>query len=351
MSGPNVLHTRASILQWANATLNASHASLSDVPAADVALLLYGILHEGANTDTVRSGAPTTTASLLSLQEIQFVSQPTPAVQRSNAQHVLAMIRRVSAAGASLCDSDGRAAGGPLSPLPLSQHVVSASFTATDWLNGKCPVEELRMWRWLRAVAVARCCTVDTIHANIAHYLRMGSGGSGGSRPMSPAPTPLQTLAVGEAPSSSVESTTPVSVQLNCGTSEEAAREGVLAVDEITVSDGRKRTRVEENHRDVVLPVVAAAPPQACAFSSSTPTTSVDHAKAAVPLIHDLHTARDGFMENRVTECAMCPTVFAMALQGNMALLEELEATRKRAIAACVKKDMTELLRTLSSFS
>lgn len=242
-------YTRSAILAWANTILNASHLTFQDIPCHDVALLLYGIFHShhhqqhetavaASANDTGAAAVPLLAPDALRLHDaqhgatcvrflqlLQFSSVDTPhartaspppgtapasttdersttsaaaaVAQQRNAEHVLAMIRALSAEEAELLrtapsnaisgpngcgaaseesEEQRRAAAGTAANVVL---LLGPSMTPTAWLSGSAFVEELKLWRWVRLMADRHRCTVASIGRAIADYLQHDGLGKG----------------------------------------------------------------------------------------------------------------------------------------------------------------------------
>ncbi|KAG5510788.1 hypothetical protein JKF63_07860 [Porcisia hertigi] len=261
-------YTRSAILAWANDALETSYASFQEIPSHEVGLLLYGALQPSSLRADVSAGglgdstAVAATASngdvpLLSeeelhthhqrhqatcmryLQLLQFPPIPGPATQTNsavaavislataatpslstspgtqsgstsavaqqrNAEHVLAMIRALSAEEAHLLRSEasdtptGGGSGNNNNNTANVVLVLGPSLTPATWLSGGAFVEELKLWRWIRLMAERHRSSTTAIRRVIRAYLQHEEG-------VAP-PTPMPAKGVQASPANCDES-------------------------------------------------------------------------------------------------------------------------------------------------
>ncbi|CBZ24070.1 conserved hypothetical protein [Leishmania mexicana MHOM/GT/2001/U1103] len=93
--------------------------------------------------------------------------------QQRNAEHVLAMIRALSAEEAELLRDEisetPTSGGGSTANVVL---LLGPSMTPAAWLSGGAFVEELKLWRWVRLMAVRHRSSVRAIRCAIHAYLQ-----------------------------------------------------------------------------------------------------------------------------------------------------------------------------------
>lgn len=147
-------------------------------------------VHTVSPTSAVSVSSPTTAEE----RSANAVTATAAAVmtQQRNAEHVLAMIRALSAEEAELLrtcatiahdddnnrnssSSSNGSNGGEVARAGNTANVVlllGPSMTPTVWLSGCAFVEELKLWRWLRLMADRHRRTTPSIRAVIAGYLQ-----------------------------------------------------------------------------------------------------------------------------------------------------------------------------------
>ncbi|CAJ1017671.1 hypothetical protein, conserved [Leishmania shawi] len=97
--------------------------------------------------------------------------------QQRNAEHVLALIRALSAEEAELLraeanDSPARGGGNTANAVLL----LGSSMTPEAWLSGGAFVEELKLWRWVRLMAERHRISPRAIRRTIRAYLQHEGG-------------------------------------------------------------------------------------------------------------------------------------------------------------------------------
>ncbi|GET86164.1 hypothetical protein, conserved [Leishmania tarentolae] len=209
-------------------------------------------------------------------------------VQQRNAEHVLAMIRALSAEEAEMlhvvASETPTNDGGATANVVL---MLGPSMTPEAWLSGSVFVEELKLWRWVRLMAERHCSSARAMQRAIRAYLQHEVGVS----PVAPAPAEEgQTSPAIDRQSrgASLLPRSPVVVMK------------VSGIPEVELGDGRggllpgksTRTCAEDESGDAVLremkrmrpemlPSISPAPAQAAAADTITePETST-----ATPLI------------------------------------------------------------------
>ena len=151
-------------------------------------------VHTVSPTSAVSVSSPTTAEE----RSANAVTATAAAVvtQQRNAEHVLAMIRALSAEEAELLrtcatiaqddddnnrnsssssSSSNGSNGGEVARAGNTANVVlllGPSMTPTVWLSGCAFVEELKLWRWVRLMADRHRRTTPSIRAVIADYLQ-----------------------------------------------------------------------------------------------------------------------------------------------------------------------------------
>lgn len=365
--------TRSSILSWVNRIFHTDYDTFSQVPASNLALLIYAVVR-GEHWQP-----------LVSLQEIQFTAHPTPTVLLRNAQHVLKSIHRLSTPYEQKQEEHtNRTLGSQLHGYPttlLGPHVTPAA-----WVEGRAFIEELKVWRWLRLEAMKRNVAETWIEAEIQSYLK-------GSRDPSTTlitPSSLITTAAGSAAAQTdaaslahVAEGKPSPQDQTFGM---ACQEG-NADEALGFGDGvpAKRNRVEEDSANLppaptLVPAMAEASQRHSAMGEGTVIEEevnravsllsvLDSAKRDLAQTYDQNMSAGGDKENHMhstiddttaggaasgggvgrNTCAHCPEVFSRALQANITAIESMERIRKQAIAACMRKDEVALLSVLSS--
>ncbi|CCW60215.1 unnamed protein product [Phytomonas sp. EM1] len=330
------LYTCAAITEWANTIFRTSHESLIQFQPKDVALLLYGILK--AHATLVQSEHPPTEdfsalLSCCSLQEIQFQANPSATTQLRNAEHVLSVVRRVSsglaARGAFPSSSSSSSSAPSSSPSSASRAfgVIGETLTAEVWLDGRAFVEELKLWRWLREIAVRLDSTVVGIQHAVQAYLGAACTSVLGEKSGAPS-RPFEAI---EGDFNSVK---------NAAEGAKETREGVEKT--VKLLPAAKKFRLEGE--TAIDSGAADGDRRGDLFLKLKEALGI--AKANPP-------GGEGANLDKRTEvvCSTCPLIFAQALQGNLEYLKTLESQRRAALAACGKKNITELLAILSSFA
>ncbi|KEG09775.1 hypothetical protein DQ04_04671030 [Trypanosoma grayi] len=377
------IYARAAILQWAAGILQSEYSSFSDIAAKDVAVLLHAIFNK---PDVDGEGA------VVSLHDIQFCENPTSTTRFLNAKRVLSLLQTLSSS-TSDANCEGSASGGRLAPS------VVGNMTASAWLEGKAFVEELKMWRWIRAEAFKRGLGKDELGSRAQAFLKgavhsgsiLSAGGRGLEIDNNP-PEVLKSVVAKENTASSRKHPREEEEEKE----EEAlanATPGVAAaaMKKKTTADDKPRRVVESNpaiptHSDsnvhtsrVVEAAVTQIPSDVSREEewSATPLPEVtcDGVAAAPQLLGVLEKVKKELEEQRTaardvatapcgneshvpeearsdgrppTGCASCPAVFAVAVQQNYDAIERLEAVRRLAVAACLKRDATAVLGALA---
>ncbi|EAN95577.1 hypothetical protein C3747_31g185 [Trypanosoma cruzi] len=160
------IYARVAILQWAADILHGEYASFGNIPAKDIAVLLHAIFNtpcEGGSMDTGGT-------ALVSLHDIQFCQHPTPTTLFLNAKRVLSLVQTLSS---SVVDGNGdmnvaEGCGGCSRPLSLP---AVGNMTVSAWMEGKAFVEELKMWRWIRAEAFRRGLEKEELERRAQKFL------------------------------------------------------------------------------------------------------------------------------------------------------------------------------------
>ncbi|EKF27345.1 hypothetical protein MOQ_008933 [Trypanosoma cruzi marinkellei] len=160
------IYARVAILQWAADILHGEYASFGNIPARDIAVLLHAIFNTPCEAGSMDSEGTV----LVSLHDIQFCEHPTPTTLFLNAKRVLSLVQTLSS---SVVDGNGdmnlaEGCGGcsrPLSPPAVGNMTVSA------WMEGKAFVEELKMWRWIRAEAFRRGLEKEELERRAQKFL------------------------------------------------------------------------------------------------------------------------------------------------------------------------------------
>lgn len=412
------MYTRTAVLAWANRILDGNYTSFTEIPASELALLLYGIVNSGRCNGEAKGCF----LSPVSLQEVQFPSQGDAAVpdtvRTRNTEHILALLRKASSEAAELLSRDAT----------MPQLTVNDSLTAAVWLSGKAFVEELKIWRWVRALTEYRGVTEADVRREIQRFVVEGGRVSAapgtatyevptaktedGTREdrRTSAPTPSREAAAAAGNKSmkrprsseggdsngrsiptvpSLEGCTPVKEGETAeaegaplsttkrqehmppyqkAEAQERMRPAVVGTAVVSstscyaVTDGEVPYDVEseliKHHK-----TFAAAFAQRClAARENTPTTmkkenlsssGASHRSVSNDTVFPPDFAAFGAVDEaeRPQSCSTCPAVFALALEGNLQRIAKMENARKRAITACLKKDMTELLRAISEFA
>ncbi|CAD2217039.1 hypothetical protein ADEAN_000451700 [Angomonas deanei] len=280
------LYSRKEIISWVNEILSTNYSSFPEVPAKDMALILYGVYASHLNPEEGLRKVP--------LQAVQFSGSITPNVIQKNAGHVLSVIKALSAEE----DADS----GATSPIDLNLSVA-------DWLAGKAFVQELNMWRWIRTKAVNWNCTVPEIEGVIKRYL---SGG----------------ISLKRSREREME-TSPANAAAPATTSEQQMSFSPLVkmVKEDNEKEGQLVADMHEN---------------------------LQRTKAAVAALEETrHISQEDQKENALpvgtssTSCQECSSVVSCILKGNLNTIRSLEDKRKRALEACINKDVVSLLSAL----
>ncbi|RNF27434.1 uncharacterized protein Tco025E_00296 [Trypanosoma conorhini] len=169
------IYARVAILQWAAEIFHRKFGAFGDFSASDIAVLLHAIF----NTPSSGCAGETAGSLVVSLHDIQFCENPTPTTLFLNAKRVLSLVQTLSSTAGD-GSSERNAADGccgvggcrPPSPPAVGNMTVSA------WMEGKAFVEELKMWRWIRAEAFRRGLEVEQLELRVQAFLR-GAAESG----------------------------------------------------------------------------------------------------------------------------------------------------------------------------
>lgn len=360
------LYTRAAVTTWANTILEAEYGSITEVPPAALALLLYGLVNN--NAKMITSAAPEPVVAPVTLQEIQFtpaattaaVSAAVPeALQQRNAHHVVGLLRRVAAEIGS---------GSAVPQLTLSE-----TLTGEAWVGGGAFIEQLKVWRWLRSLASHWCLSEDQIRRPITAFLTGTAAGtktadtpltdhrkeaatagegnhvkrprsSGNDCECSPAPEPQahrQRPEAQAAPASTDTSRAPVQ-----------AKPCAVRADDVPAGVADSLWRAQSALAAALARPCAGNEPLATAAAGAPDSAGEAASAAHLVKLPDLsRLAGCESAADRPESCSSCPAVFALALEANMAGIAKMEKARKRAIDACLRKDMTELISALGNFA
>ncbi|KAG5485764.1 hypothetical protein LSCM1_07176 [Leishmania martiniquensis] len=365
-------YTRSAILTWANDILEASYTNFQSIPSHEVGLLLYGVFHDSpckgsaeasrlgdaAAAAAGNAGVPRLSEAELHvhhkrhqatcmryLQLLQFPSTPsstaaateaaapkldctyasssspcldghngaTSAVaQQCNAEHVLAMIRALSAEEAELLRAEANDT--PASDAGSTSNIVlllGPSMTPAAWLSGGAFVEELKLWRWVRLMAERHRCSVRAIRRTIRAYLQQEVG-----------TTPAFSVAAKEARTSAVDCAqsrgaspaprSPVVVREAPEMTE--PERGEARVAHIVGQTARAHAEDEPNDRaspemkrmrPELLPSASRVPVHAAAVAGAAATIEAPAMLSVTPLVGSLSPGH-GF-SSAITEVAAAP--------------------------------------------
>nr|CCD16321.1 unnamed protein product [Trypanosoma congolense IL3000] len=362
------IYARSAILRWAESILQGEYNSFTDIQAKDVAVLLYAIFND-SRTVGERVGP------VVSLQDIQFCDNPTSMVRLLNAKRVLSLVQSLSSCSSEVSAAAGNDTNGDGGCL-VSGGVGNMS--ACAWLEGKAFVEELKMWRWIRTEAFKRGLEANELTERVRTFLGRASGSGAGDEDAvkklglaakrSRADQGPVECAAGihhEAPSSAV-------VQTPCG-----VREDGSAVDEQRdVGAGRPIAMDAKGLGNQVNEDLARTGEGATGSLLNITCDGVEASTGLLNVLEDVmkelneqrhavgeNTGQGTFEGNRneaqaqgglqgncdqTSECSSCPAIYATAIRHNYAAIERLEALRKLAVTACLRKDAAGLLGVLS---
>ncbi|ORC86444.1 uncharacterized protein TM35_000281600 [Trypanosoma theileri] len=367
------IYARAAILKWLTDIFHVNYSSFADVESKDVAVLLHAIF-SGSDEDGNREGTS------VSLHDIQFCKNPTPTIRFLNAKRVLSLVHTLSSS-MSNNNSNEKETG-------IARFAQSAvgNMTASAWIEGKAFVEELKMWRWIRAEAFKRRLEVRELESRVQLFLS-GASNSGheevaevdGIQANVDREASLETRSIPPCKRPREEETFPL---VNGGKSLSAA--------EVIQGSEQKCTLTGSSHKESMAQVCKPAgvdalvmlqtekvgeeegvtPPVsniACTGTAAAPLllSVLDEVKkeleeqknaaaaaatvASVPHGSEPCLSTDSHSSGPLcSRCLTCPTVFAAAIQQNYDAIERLESLRQVAVAACLKRDVTGLLNALT---
>nr|CCC48072.1 conserved hypothetical protein [Trypanosoma vivax Y486] len=372
------IYARSSILQWVRDVLDGDYSSFSDVEAKDVALLLHAIFNNGNEG-----------VSVVSLHDIQFCENPTSMVRFLNAKRVLALVQALSSSLGGK-EAENKLDGSRVAPSSVG------NMTAHAWLEGKAFVEELKMWRWIRVEAVRRGLGEHELKAKVQAFLgnatkpslhnvpnevseksdvksiatcssdeaeKCGAGdrkrqreGRGEDVTVSPAiwaRTPcdgVSTLcemsrvpmvhakdACGIA-SVGIEAEFPEAQQAVTECERELPERALYNVTCDGMANSSKLLSVlEEVKRELNEQKNALADRSAAGSATEVQGNELECANGQ----HTISRSLEG-------NCVSCPAIYSMAVRQNYEAIARLEAVRKMAVAACLKRDAAALLEALA---
>ncbi|KAH9584288.1 hypothetical protein LSM04_007709 [Trypanosoma melophagium] len=367
------IYSRASILKWVTDIFHGDYASFADVESRDVAVLLHAIF-SGRGEDGNREAAS------VSLHDIQFCKNPTPTIRFLNAKRVLSLVHVLSSS-----TSNNNCNEKETGSARFAQSAVG-NMTASAWMEGKAFVEELKMWRWIRAEAFRRRLEVRELESRVQAFLSgasdcsrvevaevdgnqddLGRGASLQARSVPPCKRPrgeetspnangVGSLgALGVKRVSEQKCTVAVSPHTE-GIAQVCQPAGAGALVMLPTGWVEEQEGVTPPVSNVACTGAAAAPlllsvldevkkefeEQKHAAAVAATATSVPHGSEPC-----LSAESQGSGQLRTT-CLTCPTVFAVAVQQNYNAIERLESLRQAAVAACLKRDVAGLLTALT---
>ncbi|ESL05352.1 hypothetical protein TRSC58_07002 [Trypanosoma rangeli SC58] len=284
--------------------------------------------------------------------------------------------------------------------------------TVSAWMEGKAFVEELKMWRWIRAEAFRRGLEIEELERRVQAFLR---GAAESSKP----PPPHGGTVVDAAgrvlgadsglPADMVKKNAPSPQKRSRETGEVATNASGAAlppddggnnhVQAPTAANASTADGCEEGVRD--LPRIGGVAHSAGRDGEVTVITprhvdvsrelqeeavslshlTCDGVTIAPRLLNVLEEVKKELAERRLVAevaasaangkntgsvttaqrrsgphvsdetrvgCSSCPAVFTEALQQNYKAIERLETAREMAVAACLKRDAAGLLEALS---
>ncbi|RNF04239.1 hypothetical protein TraAM80_05506 [Trypanosoma rangeli] len=168
------IYARLAILQWAAAIFHREYGVFGDISASDIAVLLHAIFNTPCKGDSVITGK----SAVVSVHDIQFCENPTPTTLFLNAKRVLSLVQTLSSCAVdgnsdkNVADSCCGVGGGGCRPLPPLPPPAVGNMTVSAWMEGKAFVEELKMWRWIRAEAFRRGLEIEELERRVQAFLR-----------------------------------------------------------------------------------------------------------------------------------------------------------------------------------
>lgn len=385
------IYARSEILQWVAEILQTEYGSFRDIAARDIAVLLYAIFNSVCKDGAVDHGV----ADVVSLHDIQFCDNPTSMTCFLNAKRVLSMVQTLSSHTPETngeADSGGVNGGRRVVPSAVGNMTVSA------WMEGKAFVEELKMWRWIRAQAFQRGLDKQELARRVQAFLH-GTEHHADAPPSSAVTTATATGCGRDAEKKLTGDTRDSAGGAGDTRPNKRSREGDEKTSHVAESasaapggknDMRRKNATDARPKSETEGGEAAAPVAQPRVDTSGepegPTPPLPHVMcdalvAAPRLLGVLEEVRRELEERRVaagssgattaagssagrgsephttddtrgsgrsfTGCS-CPAVFAEVVQQNYNAIERLEAARKRAVAACLKRDASGLLEALA---
>lgn len=362
--------SRAAIMSWANRILNTDYTNFAEVPAKDVALLLYGIYDASQQTQKI------------SLHDIQFTDNLTPTILLHNAQHVLQLLKTLS-------EAEAKELNGMDSAVPSANvYKMDPNLSAVDWLEGKAFVEELKMWRWVRMKAETLGVAPDAVRAAIHTYLhgtttalspRAKSADRNLETPLAQEPRGTDHKRTRDAakevePNARDEDAPRQSKQrkkedrissMVCANIDNPNREvstsamkeerGTKPSDE-TVREFERESAVEETkskdlyekvvHTKKLLQELETQIAQTTSDENNETSGTENFNPLTSSLCVDLSLQKTA---ESAQQCKDCPLIFAHMVQSNLDLIKRLEEQRKAALNACTKKDVAALITALQN--
>lgn len=387
-----MMYSRSHLVAWGNRLLGSACSSLHEIPPERIAVLLRSIAIQVPNLFLQDSepDAPSFTehdfAALVSLHGVQFNS-PGRHAALHNTIFLLQLAFKLSSAleearqhrtttPATATATDGCDEGvvphaSATAPrLVWSQPVEEV---AAQWVAGTAFVEELKLWRWMRALAAD---LPDAILLEAVHqYTYGGDEGDAGEAHVGskrtrspPRPTPC-------ASSSNDALHRPAPTAVN-GTSDCADLSTLTypPVDTTLAEELAASTaHLQKVQQQATIDAASqpAAPPQdqvaPCGLSrslSAMPPSSIAAASSGgvaggsiswevllegcgeTSVVSDLMMASSTSASHHA--CPTCPLLVTQAIQCNLAAIDQLEKVRLAAIEACMKKDSSALLAALT---